>query len=241
MNEVFISGIIKGEFEKTSRDGIKFLLLNRGKNNNQDEFIALAYGDSAKFLTQHAQSGQRVVVQGRLSSEKLDTQKYHTAVTVSRILSITDSSQGMDFSYAVVSGTAKSNGMTRLNNDNQTAVLNLNVANHREYYDKSKDETQTYTTFIGATLWGNTAEAANTEYSFPMEDVPVVFDGILKARSYEDKESGETVNKVDVWVNNLSVGTQSPASAAPSPRRDESPRKSDSTPARTKPLDNNPF
>jgi single-stranded DNA-binding protein len=235
MNEVVISGIIKGEFSSTSRDGVRFTLVNRGKNGNQDEFITLAYGESAKFLTQHAQSGQRVVLQGRLSSEKLDTQKYHTAITASRILAISDSSQGMDYSYAVVSGLASSTGLTRLAT-NDTAVINLNVSNQREYFDKKTEETQVYNTFLGATVWSQAAETMAKEYAFPLENVPVVFDGILKSRSYTDKETQETVYKIDVWVNSITSGSASTASASPKPAREEG-----KVPARSRSLDNSPF
>jgi single-stranded DNA-binding protein len=234
MNEVIVSGIIKGDFEDVSNDGVKFLALNKGRNGESEEFICLAYGNSASFLRQHAESGRRVVLQGRLSSEKLDTENYHTAITVSRVLSITDSSQGMDYTHAVISGLASSDGLTRLNNKNQTPLINLNVANKREYRN-AEGETQEYTTYLGGTIWGRTAEAVEEAYEFPMSNVPVVFEGILKPRTYENKD-GDTINKIDVWVNTINVSGQAPTSAAPAPKREErqAPRKS-------KPLEGSPF
>ena len=234
MNEVILSGIVKGDFEDASRDGVRFLMLNRGRNGESEEFICLAYGGSANFLKQHAESGQRIVVQGRLSSEKLDTENYHTAITVSRVLSISDSSSGMDYSHASISGLATSDGLTRLNNANQTPLINLNVANKREYRNSDGD-VQEYTTYLGGTVWGRTAEDMEASYEFPMKDVPVVFEGILKPRTYENKD-GETINKVDVWVNTVSVASAS-ASTPPAPRAE----RKESAPRKSKKADDSPF
>jgi len=236
MNEVILSGIIKGDFEEVSNDGVKFLVLNRGRSGNDaDEFICLAYGGSAGFLRQHAESGKRVVLQGRLSSEKLDTENYHTAVTVSRILSIADSSNGLDYSHATISGLASSDGLIRLNNKNQTPLINLNVKNKREYRN-ADGEVNEYTTFLGGTLWGRTAEDFDESNSFPLQDVPVVFEGILKPRTYENRD-GDTINKIDVWVNTVNVFSPSSSSErAPAPRAPSQPRKS-----KAKSADDSPF
>jgi single-stranded DNA-binding protein len=239
MNEVIISGIIKGEFENASRDGVKFSILNRGRNNEPSEFIALAYGNSGMFLKQHAKSGQRVVIQGRLSSEKLDTQKYHTAVTVSRVLSLGDSSQGLDFTQAFISGLASSTGLTNLANANSTPVINLNIANLREYTNQEGDKQQ-YTTYLGATIWNQQAQAVAEAFSFPFENVPVVIEGILRPRSYPDKEDGETINKIDIWVNSMSVSVASPVASQPPARKNQEPKGTSAT-RRTKPLESDPF
>lgn len=235
MNELILSGIVKGDFEDASRDGIKFLVLNRGRNGEAEEFVCLAYGGSANFLRQHAESGNRIVLQGRLSSEKLDTDVYHTAITVSRVLSISDSSSGMDYAHATISGLASSDGMTRLQNKNQTALINLNVANQREYRN-NEGEVQVYTTYLGGTAWGRTAEEMEAAYEFPMKDVPVVFEGILKPRTYENKD-GETINKIDVWINTINVASGTPTSSAPAPRRE----KAEAAPRKAKKADDSPF
>lgn len=234
MNEVILSGIVKGDFEDASRDGTMFQVLNRGRNGEAEEFTCLAYGGSANFLRQHAESGQRVVLQGRLSSEKLDTENYHTAITVSRVLAITDSSNGMDYSHASISGLATSDGLTRLNNANKTPLINLNVANKREYRNSDGD-VQEYTTYLGGTVWGRTAEDMEASYEFPMKDVPVVFEGILKPRTYENKD-GETITKIDVWVNTVSVSSAS-ASTPPAPRAERAP----AAPRKSKKADDSPF
>lgn len=234
MNEVVLSGILNGELTSVSNDGVKFNVVNRsGKNGGVDEFICLAYGGSAKFLEQHAGSGQRVVIQGRLSSEKLDTSHYHTAITASRILSLGDSSSGLDYSYALVSGLASSKGVTYLKTN--TAVLNLDITNKREFRSR-EGEVQEYTTYLGGTLWSNLAEEVAKKFSFPLENVHVVIDGVLKPRSYE--KDGEVIHKIDVWANTFdtltSGGTSVVAqktssvpqksSATPPPRRNKSPQ-----------------
>lgn len=242
MNEVTMSGVLKGGFEEVSNDGVKFTLVNRnqrGDISENEEFIVLAYGNSAQFLKQHAQSGKRVVIQGRLSSEKLGTDNYHTAITASRVLSIADSSQGIDYTHAVISGTAKSEGLRRLENNNKTPLINLNVANVRTYKTKA-GEVNEYTTYLGGTVWGARAEELSDSYEFPFDDVPVLFDGILKPRSYENKD-GESVYKIDVWINNLSVLSplrETEEDDEPETVEEEAPQKAQS---RSKKLSDAPF
>lgn len=206
MNEVIISGILKGDFQDVSNDGVLFHLVTKTGRGDMgiDEFITLAYGKAAEFLKERGESGKRLVVQGRLSSEKLDTDNYHTAVTVSRVLSVGDSSEGMDYTHAVISGTAESDGLRQL--EKGTQLANLNIANKRTYTSRD-GSTGEYTTYLGATVWSTRAVALDAEGVFPMKDTEVILDGILKPRSYE--KDGEEVFKIDVWVNDLSiVGTE---------------------------------
>lgn len=235
MNEVTLSGVIKGSFEKVGNDGVMFQVVTRAQRGDEnDEFTALAYGESANFLNQHSKSGQRIVVQGRLSSEKLGTEQYHTAVTVTRVLAISDSSVGMDYSYAVISGNARTEGLKYL--PKGTPLVNLNVTNTRSYTNKEKEQ-KTYTTYIGATLWSDRAEAfSSTLDGQDLDNVPLVFDGILKPRSYNDKE-GNSIRKIDVWVNNVSVGT-TPVEPREETAQVEAPRR-EST--RSKSVDDLPF
>lgn len=214
MNEVYISGIIKGDFVEVSNDGVMFTILNRAQRDGQDndEFTALAYGNSAKFLTQHAESGMRIVAQGRISSEKLGTENYHHAITVSRVLGICDSSQGIDYTHAIISGKARADEVRTTGRG--TSVLGLNVANERVY--KRDDEEQVYTTYLGATLWGDNADSFAQAHGLPLDNAEVVFDGILKPRSYE--KDGNTIGKIDVWINNITVSGA--AADAPAPKKD---------------------
>lgn len=239
MNEVIISGIVKGDLESIGNDGIKFLVLNRGRSGENDEFICLAYGNSSSFLSQHVVSGQRVVLQGRLSGEKLGTENYHTAITVGRVLSISDSSSGMDYTNVVLSGEASSKGLTRLNNKNKTPLVPLNIRNKREY--KPNDgEVQEYTTFIDAAVWGKLAESVEESFELPMNNTQVVVYGMLKPRSYENK-NGETVNKIEIWVTSINrlegVQTQTSASRPQGKKEDAGTRP----PRKSKSLEDAPF
>lgn len=240
MNDVTVSGIIKGDFEKISNDGLRFSLVVRGRDGaDNDEFVALAYGNSAAFLEAHAESGQRIVMQGRISSEKLGTENYHHALTINRVLAICDSSMGIDYTHAVISGTARSDGLKNLNNSKQTAVLGLNITNTREY--KRDGETNVYTTFLSATVWGANAERLAAQQSFPISDVPVVLDGILKPRSYE--KDGASIGKIDVWVNDIQLGGAT-ASPEDSPAERSTSRKQTSpasSSGRAKKLTDAPF
>lgn len=235
MNEVTLSGVIKGSFEKIGNDGVMFQIVTRAQRGEEnDEFTALAYGESANFITQHGESGNRVVLQGRLSSEKLGSENYHTAVTITRVLSVTDSDKGMDYSYAVISGNARTDGIRYLNNAKNTALVNLNVTNTRSYLNKDKEQ-KTYTTYIGGTIWSERAEDfANSVADRDLSSLPVVFDGILKPRTYQDKEDN-TIRKIDVWVNNILPAEEIAVSEVTPEAREEAPSR------RTKSVDDLPF
>lgn len=242
MNDVTLSGVIKGDFSEVSNDGVQFTIVNRnqrGDISENEEFTVLAYGNSAQFLTQHADSGKRVVIQGRLSSEKLGTENYHTAVTVSRVLSVADSSQGIDYSHASITGFATSDGLKRLENANQTALIGLNVVNIRTYKNR-EGVTSEYKTYLTGTIWGATAEDAAEKYSFPFDNVPVLFEGILKPRSYE--KDGEKIGKIDIWINDFSVlDGSAPAPSTSAPRQKAAVRDEKPAPRTSKKASDSPF
>jgi len=229
MNEVELSGILKGDFQDVSNDGVQFILVNRNERNGNtefEEFICVSYGNAAKFLRQHAESGKRLVVQGRLSSEKLDTENYHTVITVSRVLAVSNSSDGTDYSHASVMGTISCDEVKYVGQKN-TAVANLRITNKREYKNR-EGETFEYTTYLGATAWGPRAEGLEASGFIPATDSPAVVDGLLKPRSYENSD-GATINKIDIWVTNIYplTGTTiaSEASAAKKTTRKASPKR----------------
>lgn len=225
MNEVVLSGILKGDFTNVGNDGIRFTVVNRGKSDAVDEFFCLAYGSSADFLKQRATSGKRVVLTGRLSSEKLGTENYHTAITASRILSVVDSSNGTDYTYAVVGGLASTEGLVEMDNKNRTRLIGFNLVNKREY-TTSDGETKEYSTYLGATAWNKLADKIAEDYDCPLQDVPVVLDGILKPRSYENK-NGDTIHKIDIWINTISLGAVS-ITTPPRSSQEKSPPKEQS-------------
>lgn len=198
-NEVILSGLIKGAFEDVSNDGIKFNLLQRGKSETNEEFILVAYGDSATFLKTHSKAGNRVVIQGRLSNEKLGTENYHSIITVGKVLSIAESSKGVDYNRITISGNGKAEATKSIGE--KSTISNLNIANKRYYKDKS-GETKEYTTYVSATIWNKTAEALANARIIPFENRDVLLTGVLKPRTYE-KEDGSQIAKIDVWVNDL--------------------------------------
>jgi single-stranded DNA-binding protein len=236
VNDVIISATLKGNFSEISNDGVQFTLVTRGGrgNNSLDEFTVLAYGNSAKFLQQHAKSGDRVVAQGRLSSEKLDTEVYHTAVTVTRVLSVSESGSGIDYSRAVISGIATCEGVRSVGaNDNKLA--SLNIANVRKYVSRDGEE-RSYKTYLGASVWGDAAQRLEDEGLIPVTDGNVIVEGILKPRTYENKD-GISVGKVDIWVDDISFTY---AQQAPEPRRRGAATDSTETQEETRPRQRRP-
>lgn len=238
MNDVTISATLRGGFEEVSNDGVKFTLVSSSGRTELDEFIVLAYGNSAKFLQQHANSGDRIVAQGRLSSEKLDTDSYHTAVTINRVLSISPAENGIDFSRAVVSGLATCEGIKVVGQNKQLA--NFNIANSRQYVSRDGEE-RSYTTYLSATLWGDRATQLEEDGLLPANEESVMIEGILKPRSYTNKD-GQEVSKIDIWIDDL-VFAQAQYSSQP--RRKSPPAETRSTTSasapQTKNLESSPF
>lgn len=236
MNDVIISATLKGSFQEISNDGVQFTLVTRGGRGSStlDEFTVLAYGNSAKFLQQHASSGDRIVAQGRLSSEKLDSDVYHTAVTVNRVLSISPAQNGIDYSKAVVSGLATCEGVREVG-ENGKKLASFNIANTRRYVGRDGED-RSYTTYLGATIWGERAEQLVEAGLIPITEENVTIEGILKPRSYQNKD-GETVNKIDIWVDDIIFAQ---AHSSPEPRRRENRQETASREA-TKSLESSPF
>jgi len=215
MNDVIISASLKGSFQEISNDGVQFCLVARGGRNSSalDEYTVLAYGNSAKFLQQHAKSGDRVVVQGRLSSEKLESDVYHTAVTVNRVLSVSPAQNGIDYSKAVVSGLATCEGVRSVGEGGKK-LASFNIANSRRYVTKDGEE-RAYTTYLGATVWGERAEQLEEQGLIPTEGREITIEGILKPRTYQNKDN-QSVNKIDIWVDDIIF---SEAHSSPEPKR----------------------
>ena len=243
MNDVTISAVLKGGFTQVSNDGVRFTLVSSNPRTGMDEFIVLAYGKSALFLQQHANSGDRVVIQGRLSSEKLDTDVYHTAVTANRVLSIGSGESGIDYSRAFVSGLATCDGIKTVGSGKSLA--NFNIANERKYMSREGEE-RSYTTYLSATMWGDRALDLEQQGLIPAADQEVMIEGLLKPRTYVNG-NGEEVSKIDIWIDDLVF---SQAHSSPEPRRkpnqnnnqQEAPfEATESSPTKAKSMDSSPF
>lgn len=223
MNVFFVSGLIAGKFEKVSNDGISFSVTTKNKDR-VESYSAVAYGEAAKRLQTGARSGDRVVIQGRLGSEKLNTDVYHGVLSVSRVLGISDAESGVDFTYAVVAGEATANELSYTGNG--APVVNLSILNKREYKDK-EDNVQEYKVYVTGTLWNDRADALNNSTTLPAT-FGTVIGGQLKPKSYENKQ-GKQVSKIDIWVEDiqktaLSDSTDAPdnGSSEPAPSRQTS-------------------
>lgn len=197
MNVFFASGLLSGQFDKVSNDGISFKLTVKNKDR-VEEYTCVAYGEAAKRLQSGVRSGERLVLQGRLGSEKLNTDVYHGVLSVSRVLAVTDAEAGVDYTYAVVAGQAEAKELAFTGNG--APVVNLSILNKREYKDK-QGEVQEYKVYVTGTLWNDRADALNNSMTLPAS-FPTVIGGQLKPKSYPNKD-GKTVNRIDVWVEDM--------------------------------------
>lgn len=226
MNQVIISGLIKGnDFQEVSNDGLLMQVatrIGRGNNADPDVFNVLAYGKAAEFVRQHAESGQRIVAEGRLSSEKLGTNNYHTVITLHRVLSIGDSRTGMDFTQAAVTGTVRADELKTTGKG--TTLAPFNVKNVRHYRTRDGNEGE-YTTYFNATAWGDKATSLQEAGHVPCNDEYAVLNGILKPSSYE--KEGETVNKIEIWIDDINF---SGAQASSGNAQEANTETADSTP-----------
>lgn len=244
MNDLTLSGIISSSFEEFGQDGISFpVLVSQGSSNTtvSDQFTCVAFGQSAAFIRNRASSGSRIVIQGRLGAERFGGEKYHSAITVGRVLAISESEAGTDFSNIVVSGDAEIQELKYVG-DKGTALVPIRLTNLRHFTNK-EGEVQTYKTFVGASVWSERAEALEPQTN---RNMPVVLQGGLRARGYEDKD-GDQIEKIDVWVQE--VFADGVSDAPPPPRRGStnerqstsSPKKKADTRRRTASLDDDPF
>jgi len=212
MNSVTISGIVVDDFNVVRADTVHFLVGNKGRDDGETVlFDVIAHGDIAKRLQSKVKSGQRIVLQGRLSSEKLseDDPTYHNAIVVSRVLS-EDGSSGMDYSNIVIEAMVNCNEVKTVGAKAQ-AVANLDLKAIRRFKDKEGNE-KSFTSFLSASVWGERAEALRA--ALPFTDQPMFITGTLRPRQYENKE-GNTVKRIDIWVDELTLTSGSPITSIP--------------------------
>lgn len=199
MNAAVISGIRKGDLEPLENNGVKLTLFIAGQNPNvpDEEFIVAAYGQTAEFLQHMTQSGDRIAVFGRISSEKLGTENFHKVISAWHVLAVGDSEKGADFSYAVVSGTAD---LSDIREAGRSTVMRVDTKNIRVYQDRE------FTNYVSGSAWGETADAiAAAAGGAPSSGVNIVYDGPVRAGSYQ-RQDGATIHTADIWIRDYVVG-----------------------------------
>jgi len=224
MNDVTLSGIISGSFQEYGNDGILFKAVVSAGSNNSDEFTCLAFSNNASFIKHKGKSGQRIVFQGRLGSDKLGTENYHSALTVGRVLAITDSDNGTDSASIVVTGESEVQDI-RYVGQKETPLVPIKMTNLRSFRGRD-GQTNTYKTFIGASAWSDRAVALNA--SSPEGVYPLVVSGFLRSRNYENQD-GDTIEKIDVWVQEVLQGEGLFGDEDSSPAETAKPEKSSKT------------
>lgn len=237
VNEFTASGLLNGEIVDGEREGAKIFTLSL-KNTSPnapsptEDFMCVAFGNSAAAL-EGAKSGSRLVIQGRLASEK-EGDIYHSVLSVVRVLGvIEDSSQGSDFARAFLGGDASASNMHELSNDR--AVSNLNIVNRRTFRRKDKSEV-TIRTFARATLWNDLAKSIE----YPLTDAPVIVEGSLRPSEWEGAK------KLEVWADTISFVGSSVTAAAEGAGASSAPAAAAPTPpppppARARVQDDDPF
>lgn len=212
MNIVTISGIVKGGFNDLRQDTKHFVLVNKGRDEGEVlEYDIVAHGDIATRLASNVKSGQRTVLQGRLSSEKFNEEDkvYHSVIVVSRVLS-DDGKSGMDYNSIMLEGVGNCSEVKQVGSKNQD-VANIDIKHTRKFKDREGVE-KSFSSFISASIWGERAKGI--ESSLPFTDQPMIITGTLRPREYENKD-GNTVKKIDVWVDELFLISGSPITSIP--------------------------
>jgi len=116
--------------------------------------------------------------------------------------------------YSNITFTGKATGADIHNLASGTSVVNLNVNN--TYTFTKGSETYSFTTFIGAAIWGNEAKKLHEAGLLPMKDKLVAVSGVLKPQSYT-KRDGEEVDTIGVWANEVQVLGETNVAADPAP------------------------
>lgn len=208
MNHVTLSGILKGPAVDSGR-GVKFTLVTMGRQQQAEEFVVVTFGETAEFMKHNVQSGQRVALAGRITSEKFGTDSFHSVIYAQRILAVGASEDGVDYAWASAGGIGSSEGPET--SGGGTVYNRVNVRTVRSWVDRQSGEVNEFTTFVSGTAWEEKAESLPA-----FRDEAVSFGGFLTPRSYE--KNGE-----DILAFNLSIqelvhgGVKSPAAAPKKP------------------------
>lgn len=198
MNAAVVSGIRKGDLSEAPNEGIRFTLLTTGNQGHHDEFEVVAYGQSAAFIEHNTSSGDRIVVFGRVSSDRLGTDQFHHVINTTRVLSTGESDKGVDFNFAVVSGESEIDAVQQTE---RSQFARISTRNLRHYQD------QVFTSFVNGTAWGERADALASEVgNLPAKNVPMVYEGMMRPRTYQNDE-GLDIHKIDIWVQEYSLAS----------------------------------
>lgn len=196
MNNVFISGLVNGGFKQLKEDSVHFVLAQKGKDDELSLFNMVAYGEVAKRL-EGVESGTRIAVQGRLSSEKLDEEgPYQNVIAVSRVISV--GGTGTDYSHASIVAALTAKELKRVGSK-ALAVINADFKTTREF-KKPNGEVTTYTSYFNGSIWSERAESLAE--SLPLVDERVFVTGTLRPRSYENK-AGQEVFRIEIFVDTV--------------------------------------
>lgn len=207
MNSVTLSGTLMGGFTRVGNNNNAVLytvVTRRGGNSSEvNEFTVVTYGQSADFLEQHAKTGDRLVLSGRIGRENLgDT--WVTVISANQILSVSSGSSGYDVATAVVGGLADVSEVKQTKNGKM--FLGINVKAEHTF------KQQTFTTFVDVTAWSEVAQNIINNYVPPLTQVEVVAVGNLIPSSYTDR-NGNDVSKVGVWADSVIVAGERNAAA----------------------------
>ena len=198
MNNVTISALLKGKIEQVEGkpDTVTFVLAQKGRDDEILQFRGVAYGETAKFL-ETVESGSRLVVSGRISSEKFEEDgPYHNVVSVSKVISA--GGKGSDYGHVSMIANVTTKEFKRVGAKGQ-GVINVNLVGQREF--KKKDgEVVIYKTYVDGSIWGEKAESM--EASLPIVDERMLVTGTISPRSYENNK-GQTVEKLEIFVDTI--------------------------------------
>lgn len=205
MNVVVMSGVITSDFSKVSNDGALFdvqIVTSGGKEGAapiKDSYMVAAYSKIAERLEKDAKIGQRIILEGRISSEKVGGEEFNHVININRVFAVVDN-KASDFDYArgTIGGVATSKPLNELASG--AVVVNLNVKTVRLYEDKTTKEMKEYKTFVDAAVWNDLARSYNNVYQ-GVEEEPITLSGALKPSSYP--RNGETVHRIAIWATDI--------------------------------------
>jgi len=244
MNNVFISGIVKGEAvavpakvregEQPKPDNVLRTIVIVDSKGNSKEFKALALAGELGDKFKGIPSGKRVILDGRIGSEELEPKSgiYQGVISVRRLIAVIDAMNGIDVAVGTVGGAASCEGLRFT--ESGTPIANLNIKNTRTFTKRDGSSPVTVTTYLNAVAW--TDKAQQISQHLPLVDTQVVVSGMLVPSEYKStKHGGAMISKIEVWADEVSIGgatssdtpAPAPSRPAPAPRAPRATKGSD--------------